>query len=253
MFLHVYDGPDGRLYHAGPLMRVLRTLRRISSLLDEPVKPEKRSVAGGTFKGNLFGSDSQEVDDLLDSTETALGYGVDGPAALPSLSEEWVGLLDRTFLRLRRRWQKLNLGTALSDRNPYFESPSQEIVNGLSGPLYGISRDLGDISRSLQALQERHAPRAAHNPWPNEMLPTDGRRTRRARGPVVAAVLEPLEARVQKLEDALERIYCASPEASADAANDVSPPADASPPDDVDDEQPLFVGDSPQDGPELDL
>lgn len=159
---HVY-GPTGRLImdnpylseQAGPLVRTLRTLRRIKSLLDEPAKPEKRHIVGGSFSGNLFAeTPEQDLLDLLDEDE-------DGPSVtrLPSLGEEWAGLLDRSFARVRCALRREGKYSQLEEVR--FESPMGIPGIPVGGwrnmdghNLSGILRELTRVSDSLEIISE---------------------------------------------------------------------------------------------------
>lgn len=135
---------------SGPLMRALRTLRRVKGLLGEPVKPEKRSIAAGSFSGNLF-ADNVEHDMLhmLDEEE-------DGPTMPPSLGEEWAGLIDRTFARVRYALRREGRYSQLEEVRfePHMGIPGVPVwdYQQSNRNLRDIAAYLGRISESLDRL-----------------------------------------------------------------------------------------------------
>lgn len=199
------DSGDGTtnfgLHHAamdapGPLMQVLRVLRRIKkNLLDQPAQRSAAPQAfdGGIFDGNLFSSASAQAGAEADRHEEE-SEGVWQPP--PSLAEEWISLVDRTFLRMRRALQKPDLGTVIGGRSygPYDEQPAApdfatlQAIGHVEYRLGSIDRHLGSISYTLETIAEH----------------------------IYKRTTEPV----------------AGPAADD---GDVSPPADASPPDDYDD------------------
>jgi len=205
-----HGGHDSMMYAPGPLTRAMRVLRRVSTLLEEPepAAPAEPSRwrAGGILGPGLF-ADGSGKDLLMDmDEEDAALDAAQRSVHIPTLGEEWAGLLDRTFLRLRetlRRREVLGIEGAVG---VHYTDPSNTAVV-LDDRLYGISRGLSDISRSLQALQVKHAPRPVRDL-------SD-----------LTAELADLRATVETLV----RLVHLHPD------DDVSPPSDASPPDDPDD------------------